>query len=41
MKLIACMIREILKMLSQYAVDYPTFPVNLRFAHLFEILAEC
>ena len=30
-----------LKMLNQYAVDYPTFPVNLRFSHLFEILAEC
>ena len=40
MKLIALMIREILKMLNQYAVDYPTFPVNLRFSHLFEILAE-
>ena len=34
-------IREILKMLNQYAVDYPTFPVNLRFSNLFEILAEC
>ena len=29
------MIREILKMLNQYAVDYPTFPVNLRFFPLF------
>ena len=28
-------------MLSQYAVDNPTFPVNLRFSHLFEILADC
>ena len=34
-------IREILKMLTQYAVDYPTFPVNQRCSHLFEILAEC
>ena len=33
--------QEILKMLNQYAVDFPTFPVNLRFAHFFEILAEC
>ena len=35
------MIREILKMLNQYAVDNLTLPVNLRFSHLFEILAEC
>ena len=35
------MIRLILKMLNEYAVDYPTFPVNLRYSHLFEILAEC
>ena len=34
------MIREILKMLNQYAVDNPTLPVNLRFSHLFKILAE-
>ena len=27
-------------MLSQYAVDNPTLPVNLRFSHLFKILAE-
>ena len=40
MKLIVWTIREILKMLKQYAVDYPTFPVNLRYSH-FEILAEC
>ena len=33
--------RDFLKMLNQYAVDNPTFPVNLRFSHLFEILAEC
>ena len=31
MKLIVWMIREILKMLNQYAVDNPTLPVNLRF----------
>ena len=29
------------KMLNQYAVDNPTLPVNLRFYHLFKILAEC
>ena len=33
--------RDFLKMLNQYAVDYPTFPINQRFSHLFEILAEC
>ena len=33
-----CMAREILRMLSQYAVDYPTFPVNQRFFHLIVIL---
>ena len=26
-------------MLNQFAVDYPTFPVNQRYSHLFEILA--
>ena len=41
MKLIAWMIREILKMLNQFAVDNPTLPVNLRFSHLFKILSEC
>ena len=35
------MIREIVKMLNQYAVDYPTFPVNQRYSHLFAILAGC
>ena len=35
------MIREIFKMLNQYAVDNPTSPVNQRFSHLFKILAEC
>ena len=33
------MIRESLKMLSQYAVDNPTFPVNQRYSHLVVILA--
>ena len=28
-------------MLNQYAVDYPTLPVNLRYSHIFEILAKC
>ena len=41
MKLIVWMIREIFKMLNQYAVDNPTLPVNQRFSHLSEILAEC
>ena len=30
-----------LKMLNQYAVDYPTFPVERRHSHLIQILAEC
>ena len=30
-----------LKMLNQYAVDIPMLPVNLRFSHLIQILAEC
>ena len=30
------MIREMSKMLDEYAVDNPTFPVNLRFSHLFK-----
>ena len=41
MKLIVSMIREILKMLNQYAVDYPTFPVNQRYSHLVAILVGC
>ena len=40
MKLIVWMIREILKMLNQHAVDYTTFPVNRRFSHLFVILGR-
>ena len=32
--------REIFKMLNQYAVDYPTFPINQRFSHLVVILEE-
>ena len=28
-------------MLNQYAVDYPTLPVNQCFSHLIQILAEC
>ena len=34
------MVREIFKMLNLYAVDNPTLPVNLRFLHQSEILAE-
>ena len=41
MKLIVWMIREIFKMLIEYAADKSTLPVNLRFSHLFKILAEC
>ena len=41
MKFIVWMIREILKMLNPYAVDYLTLPVNLCYSHVFEILAEC
>ena len=41
MRLIVWVIREIFKMLSQYAVDYPTFPVNHRHSHHFAILAGC
>ena len=40
MKLIVWMIREIFKMLNLYAVDNPTLPINLRFLHQSEILAE-
>ena len=35
------MIREIFKMLNQYAVDNPTLPVNQCFSHLIQIPAEC
>ena len=35
------MIREILKMLSQYAVDNPTLSVNLCLSHLIQFLVEC
>ena len=38
MKLIVWMIRQILKILNQDAVDYPTFPVNRRYSHFFENL---
>ena len=41
MKLIVWMIREIFKMLNQYAVDNSTLPVSQRFSHLFKILSEC
>ena len=35
------MIREIFKMLKQYAVDNPTLPGNQCFHHLIKILVEC
>ena len=38
---IVWMIREFRKMLNQYAVDYPTLPVNQRYSHFFTILAGC
>ena len=41
MKSIVWMTREILRMLSQYEVDYPTFPVNRRYSHLIVILVDC
>ena len=41
MKSIAWMIREIFKMLNQYAVDIPTLPVNLCLSHLIQFLVEC
>ena len=36
MKLIERMIREMFKMLNQYAVDVSTLPVNLCFSHLIQ-----
>ena len=41
MKLIVLMIRQIFKMLNQYAVDIPTLPVNQRFSYLIQFLKEC
>ena len=38
MKLIVWMIREIFKMLNQYAVDNPTLPVDQSLSHLIQIL---
>ena len=35
------MIREIFKMLNQYAEDIPTLPVNLCLSHLIQFLKEC
>ena len=35
------MTREIVKMLNQYAVVFPTFPVNRRYFHLIVILVNC
>ena len=35
MKSIVRMTREIVRMPSEYAVDYPTFPVNQRHFHLY------
>ena len=35
------MIEEIFRMLTQYAVDIPTSPVNQCFSHLIEIPVEC
>ena len=41
MRSIVRMTREILRMLSQYAVDYPTFPVKQHYFHLIVILEGC
>ena len=41
MKLIVWMTRDILRMLNQFAVDYPTFPVNQRYSHLIVIFGDC
>ena len=41
MKLIVWLIREIFKMLNQYAVDNPTLTVNQCVSHLTQILVEC
>ena len=41
MKSIVWMTREILGMSSQYAVDFPTFPVNRRYFHLVVIQEDC
>ena len=35
------MIREIFKMLNQYAVDIPTLPVDQCHSHLIQFLVEC
>ena len=32
---------RVFEMLNQYAVDYPTFPVNQRYSHIFAILEGC
>ena len=37
---INCM-REIFKMLNQYAVDNPTLPVHQCLSHLIQVLVEC
>ena len=41
MKLTVWMIREIFKMMNQYAVDIPTLPVNLCLSHFIQFLVEC
>ena len=33
--------RDFVNILSQYAVDNPTLPVNLRVSHLFKDMVEC
>ena len=37
---INCM-REIFKILNQYAVDNPALPVNQCLSHLIQVLVEC
>ena len=41
MKFIVWMIREIFKMLNQYAVDTPTLPISLCLSNLIQFLVEC
>ena len=34
-------LKDVFKMLNQYAVDNPTLPVNLCLSHLIQFLVEC
>ena len=41
MKLIVLIMKEIFKMLNQYAVDFLTLPVKLCLSHVIPFLVEC